>query len=112
MYTENDILFPFHAIPHLKNSRGKEWAKFIERLTKLPENNEEVLAFMMMVVRINGCMNCETDSFRAMRGCVACAQQSIKRFKGDDDELLEMFDRALQDVRKFKANNPNWTISE
>jgi hypothetical protein len=55
-------------------------------------------------------MACETDSYRAMRGCTACAHQTLRRYKGDDQELLDMFHDALTDVRHFATENPNITI--
>jgi hypothetical protein len=111
MYTDNDILFPYHVIPTLKRLRGKDWENLVERISKLPENHEETIAFMLMMVRLNGCMSCETDSYRAMRGCTACAQQTLRRWKGDDSELLEMFQKALLDVRKWANNNPQQKLS-
>ena len=68
MYTSNEILFPYHVIPALRKLRGPQWHDLVERILKLPETHEETLAFMMMMIRLNGCMACETDSYRAMRG--------------------------------------------
>jgi hypothetical protein len=42
-----------------------------------------------------------------MRGCAACALQTLRRFKGDDDELFKLFQDALQDVQDFADDNPN-----
>lgn len=110
MYSSNDILFPKTAIASLKDMRGKLWADLVERVAVLAENHEETLAFMLMMVRLNGCLSCETDSYRAMRGCSACAQQTLRRFKGEDEELLEMFHKALKDVREFAYKNDKYTI--
>ena len=101
MYTNNEILFPHHVIPALKKLRGPKWQALIERITKLPETHEETLAFMMMMIRLDGCMACETDSFRAMRGCAACALQTLRRYKGEDEELISQFSAALEEVQKF-----------
>lgn len=106
----NDILFPHSVILSLKNKRGKEWAQLVERISKLPENHEETLAFMLMMVRLNGCMTCETDSFRAMRGCTSCTHQTLKRLKDEDTELFDMYEKALSDVRRFHKNNTTWDI--
>jgi hypothetical protein len=38
-----------------------------------------------------------------MRGCSACAQQTLRRFKGNDDELIGVFDVALKDVRQLSS---------
>ena len=106
MYAENDILFPYASIPSLRKIRGEAWAKLVDHITTLPENHEETLAFMLMMVRLNGCLSCETDSYRAMRGCLACSQQTLRRFKGTDDNLYELFQVALRDVQKFARDNP------
>jgi hypothetical protein len=110
MYSSNDILFPRSAISSLKDMRGKVWADLVDRVSNLPENHEETLAFMLMMIRLNGCISCETDSYRAMRGCAACAQQTLRRFKGEDEELIEMFQKAVKDVREFAYKNDKYTI--
>jgi hypothetical protein len=107
MYTSNDLLFPHHAISSLRRLRGSKWQQLIERVLTLPENHEETLALMLTMIRLNGCMSCETDSYRAMRGCAACALQTLRRFKGDDDELLDLFQDALHDVQNFADDTPN-----
>jgi hypothetical protein len=56
---------------------------------------------MLMMIRLNGCLECETDSYRAMRGCDACALQTLRRYKGSDSDLLNKFDEALQDIREY-----------
>jgi len=106
MYTNNELLFPHHVIPSLRRLRGPRWRSLVEHVIKLPENHEETLAFMLMMIRLNGCMACETDSYRAMRGCSACAVQTLRRYKGDDEELVDMYQQALSDVRHFAEHNP------
>lgn len=106
MYTNNDLLFPHNVIPSLKKLRGPEWEALVDRILAQTEFYDETLAFMMMMVRLNGCVACETDSFRAMRGCAACAHQTLRRYKGDDSELIEAFEQALADVRKFAESHP------
>ena len=101
MYTDNALLFPHRAIASLRKARGPEWQKLVDRILKLPETHEETLAFMLMMIRLNGCLGCETDSYRAMRGCSACAQQTLRRYKGKDQELLDAFEQALEDVREY-----------
>jgi hypothetical protein len=53
------------------------------------------------MMRLDGCMTCETDSYKAMRGCVQCAIQTIRRFKEGDDELLELYEEAQVDVNAY-----------
>ena len=99
MYTKNELLFPHTAIPRLREARGEAWRTLVERMMRLPETHEEVLAFMLMMIRVNGCMPCETDSYRAMRGCAMCSLQTLRRSKDTDDELLAAYQQALVDVR-------------
>lgn len=102
MYAENALFFPVESIPALRSVRGPEWRALIERLLKLSPTHEEILALMLTMIRLGGCVGCETDSYRAMRGCSACAVQTLRRFKGDDRDLLDLYTRALADVQQFQ----------
>jgi hypothetical protein len=110
MYADNELLFPHHVIPVLKRLRGARWQTLVERVMTLPEYHEETLAFMLMMIRLNGCVGCETDSYRAMRGCAACAIQTLRRYKGGDDELMDAFTQALADVRQFAGTHMHMGI--
>lgn len=99
MYTDNELLFPHYVIASLRNLRGPEWAELVAHISSLDEVHEEKLAFMLMMIRLNGCMNCETDSYRAMRGCSACAQQTLRRYKGSDADLMQLYRLALDEVQ-------------
>lgn len=112
MYAENALFFPKHVIPSLRNLRGSEWAKLVDRISLLPETHEDVLAFILMMIRLNGCMCCETDSYRAMRGCGACAHQTLRRYKGTDSELFAIFDSALIEIRSFAQSHPTVGVGD
>ncbi len=101
MYTVNELFFPRHVIPSLRNLRGESWANLVDRVWSREEGHEDNMAFMLMMIRLNGCVVCETDSYRAMRGCMACAVQVMRRYKGTDEELLQLFEQALNDVREY-----------
>ena len=101
MYADNELLFPTHVIPTLRHARGDRWRALVEELTPLAEDHPQRLAFSLMMIRLDGCMSCETDSYRAMRGCKACARQTLRRFKGTDDDLLQVFNESLEDVEAF-----------
>lgn len=106
MYAENELLFPHHIIPTLKKLRGARWQSLVEQVVVLPQYHEETLAFMLMMIRLNGCVGCETDSYRAMRGCPACTIQTLRRYKGSDDDLVMLYEQALAEVRHFAASHP------
>ena len=101
MYTTNEILFPPSVIPDLNKLRGPAWRALVERVAALPETHPESLAFSLMMIRLDGCMECETDSFRAMKGCLACARQTVRRTRRTDAELLALYRAALNDVVGF-----------
>ncbi len=103
MYTNNELLFPNYVIPVLRDMRGPEWRDLIDRVADLADDDPEKLAFVLMMMRLNGCLDCETDSYRAMRGCALCAAQTLRRFGGSDDDLLDAYGEALDDVRAFLA---------
>jgi hypothetical protein len=106
MYTDNDLLFPPSTIPRIRNSRGREWQILVDRVKILPEDHVENLAFCLAMIRFNGCMACETDSYRAMRGCTACALQTLRRHKGPDSDILGLFDEALEEMQAYLATTP------
>jgi len=110
MYTNNELLFPHHVIPSLKNLRGAKWNALVERIVPLNENHEETLALMLMMIRLNGCLACETDSYRAMRGCAPCAIQTLRRYKGSDEDLIDAYEQALHEVRVYARNHPRIEI--
>lgn len=99
--SETEVIFPIHAIDNLKGLRGDVWDQLIERVLSTEVDSVEQLAFVLMVVKIVGCAGCNADSFRAMRGCVKCAQQSIRRFRGSDEDLVKQFQKAKQEIVSF-----------
>ena len=100
MYATYELMFPPRVIPSLREMRGPDWRQLVDRVVRLPEEHPESLAFTLMMIRLDGCLECETDSYRAMRGCTACARQTLRRFKGSDENLLRHYDRALADLRE------------
>jgi hypothetical protein len=98
MYVNTEILYPNYVTPILRDLRGPEWRDLVDHVLSLPEDHAEVLAFVMMMMRLNGCMECETDSYRAMRGCAMCATQTLHRYKGSDKDLLKAYAKALADI--------------
>ena len=101
MYYKTEMMFPPRVIPKLKDLRGKGWQKLVDRVSALPETHPDKLAFMLMMIRLDGCLRCDADSYRAMRGCGLCAQQTLRRFKESDENLLKLFEEAKSDVLKF-----------
>lgn len=99
--SDTEILFPMRVAPYLIDLRGKSWRRLVKRVTEEPEASINQLAFSLLLVRLSGCLTCHTDSYRAMRGCTICATQVIRRFKGEDKDLLDLFESAKKDVKRF-----------
>lgn len=96
---ETEILFPSKAIGSLSKLRGEAWQDLVDRVKDLPAQSPEQTAFLLMMIKIGGCITCNVDSFRAMRGCPSCAQLNIKRYKGTDEDLIHLYEQALKDTK-------------
>ena len=96
-----ELLFPPRLIPDLGNLRGDEWRELVEHVASLPETHQDTLAFCLMMIRLNACLGCVSGSYRFMRGCELCSQQTIARYQGTDDELIEQFHKAKHDLTHY-----------
>jgi hypothetical protein len=98
---DTELLFPIRLIPTLANLRGERWQKLVTEIGSQRTQLVDELGFVLFMVRLGGCVTCNADSFRAMRGCTQCAFQTIRRFRGQDDELIEQYQAAKQEVEQF-----------
>ena len=99
--SDTEMLFPTRVIPTLKNLRGRAWQDLVATVAARPDGDEATLAFGLMMIRLNGCLSCHADSYRAMRGCTACAQQAIGRYKDTDEGLVMLYHKAIKEVRLY-----------
>ncbi len=103
VYRNYDLLFTPRLIPFLRDLRSQEWTEFINKLSVLPETHSDALAFAAMMIELGGCLPCQMDSYRAQRGCIVCAQNTIFSFKGSDQQLFKYYDNARQVVANYLA---------
>ncbi len=106
MYPKAELLFPPRLIASLRNLRGPEWAALVDSVTNLPETDPDSLAFTLMMIRLDGCIKCHEGSFRYMRGCQLCASQTVVQFKGEDAELVVVYQKARRDVDAYLSGSP------
>ena len=99
--SDQEVIFPAKTIPYLKGLRGPLWDELVDIVLGKDENSLEQLGFTLMVVRLLGCSSCNSDSFRAMRGCTRCAQQGIKRYRGSDEELIKLYEKSKKEVEIY-----------
>ena len=91
--------------------RGPKWQDLARRVSDLPHNHEDVLAFGLMMIRLGSCLTCDLDSYRASLGCCTCARRTISGYKEDDSSLLELFDKSLVEVRAFIEKQQPLSVS-
>ncbi|MEJ2484943.1 MAG: hypothetical protein P8Y72_06870 [Anaerolineales bacterium] len=97
---DTELLFPSRVIKDLAGLRGPEWDELVNRVKNLAEDSIDHLAFVLMMTKLDGCTTCNSDSFRAMRGCTQCAILNIRRFRGSDKELIRLFEQARKEITK------------
>jgi hypothetical protein len=102
---DTEVVFPSKAIGSLSNLRGRIWEELVLQVQSCPVESPEQTAFLLLMIKIDGCTSCNVDSFRAMRGCPACAQLNIRRYKGSDEELLRIYQQMLKETKSFLEKN-------
>jgi hypothetical protein len=98
---DTEIMFPMRVALKLRDARGRDWRKLVDRVSSEPEASLSHLGFTLLFVRLSGCLTCHADSYRAMRGCTACSIHAIRRFRGDDTDLITLYERAKEEVEQY-----------
>ncbi len=104
-HPDTELLFPSRVIAVLEDLRSESWRGLVASVKEQPVGSLENLAFVHMMVKLNGCLTCNADSFRAMRGCTDCAQQAVRRFKGSDQDLLDSYAQALKEIGQPESSS-------
>ena len=99
--SDTELLFPTRVIASLVELRSDAWRILVERVSAVGAPPVEQEAFVLMMVRLGGCVGCNADSFRAMRGCTACGRQTIRRFKDGDQELIDLFNESCREMKSY-----------
>lgn len=95
MYSsDTEILFPMRVAPQLRDLRGALWQATVDRAVQSQDADREQLAFSLVMIRLAGCLTCYPDCYRAMRGCTLCAKATVRRFRGEDHDLVALIDQA------------------
>ncbi|NMB88451.1 MAG: hypothetical protein GYA17_08830 [Chloroflexi bacterium] len=75
----------------------------VERISAADADPIDQLAFVLLMVRLAGCVTCNADAFRAMKGCTQCARQVVRRYRGSDQDLVDQFTESRQEVSEYLA---------
>jgi hypothetical protein len=105
--TDTELMFPLRVIPTLVSLRGEPWRQLISQLAEEQADLTGQAAFVLMIMRLSGCVGCNADSFRAMRGCTQCARLAVKRFRGSDQAFVDLFQQTRQEVDVFSSRSDN-----
>jgi len=98
VHAKAELLFPAHLISSLRDLRGEEWRALVDRVSALPETHPDSLAFVLMMIELDGCLKCNSNNYKFLRGCFLCATQTVQSYKGNDTDLLEMYSRARRQL--------------
>jgi len=98
VHSKAELLFPAHLIPNLRDLRGPEWRELVDRVATLPETHPDSLAFVLMMIELDGCLKCNSNNYKFLRGCFLCATQTVQSYKGSDADLLELYQRARKEL--------------
>ena len=64
MYSyDTELLFPPKIIPTLRGLRGRDWANLIDQIDQSVNDDLVQIAFVLLMVRMNGCKTCSSDSY-------------------------------------------------
>ena len=96
--TKAELLFPAHLISSLRDLREDAWRELVDRVSVLPETDPDSLAFVLMMIQLDGCMKCNSNNFKFLRGCFLCASQTIQSYKGSDKQLLKLYEKAQKQI--------------
>jgi hypothetical protein len=98
LYSDNHLLFPLDALPEIRFERERTWHAAVTRVEGSAPDSLEAAAMVLMLARLCGCGNCNSDSYRAITGCASCARQALKRFRGEDSELVSLLEQAKTEI--------------
>ena len=101
--SDTELMFPLRVVQHLRGQRSDQWQNLLERVSAPDAEILDQSAFTLLMVRLGGCQGCSVDSFRGMRGCTACAKQTIRRYRGSDGELETQFQQARMEIKEYLA---------
>ena len=96
-----EILFPHKSVSALASVRNGKWRELVRRVSGLPEDHPDSLAFSLMMIRQCGCLDCNPDRYKALMGCSACAKRTVGGYKGADEGLVRVFQKARSEVEGY-----------
>jgi hypothetical protein len=98
---DTELIFPSRIIPALRDLRGEPWQSLVDRALDQSISALDHLAFVLLMVKLANCGTCKVDSYRALHGCTHCAQRTVQRFQGSDEDMVVLFFEAREEMRQY-----------
>jgi hypothetical protein len=73
----------------------------VDRIAALSETSVDALAFSLMMIKLDKCLNCDLGSYKASLGCCACARRAINSFKSTDAQLIKKFEVSKRELLEY-----------
>ncbi|GAB4472723.1 MAG: hypothetical protein Kow0088_07530 [Anaerolineales bacterium] len=99
-----ELLFPPRLIAVLAELRSQTWQQLVEDISVRPVGDPHRRAFILLMARLAGCLTCQSESWRAHQGCELCAQQTIRKFRGTDDQLIALYQEYKNEIDEAVPN--------
>ncbi len=101
MQNQIEFLFAHWAVADLTEVRGPRWRALVTRVAALPSTHPDSLAFALMMIRLNGCINCTAPRFRERGGCANCSRFVLTTLsKEPEASLLARYQNAHQEINQ------------
>jgi hypothetical protein len=97
---DTELLFPPRVLKDLTGIRGEEFDDLVKQVVDLPQSEHDHLAMVLMMTKLNGCLSCNSDSFRAMRGCTQCSILNVRRYRGTEKQFIGLYNKARKEITK------------
>ncbi|MCK4976889.1 MAG: hypothetical protein KAS36_08155 [Anaerolineales bacterium] len=98
---DTELIFPSRLIPILRDLRGELWQSLVDCALEDSFTALDHLAFVLLMVKLAHCDTCQADSYRALHGCTNCAQRTVQRFQGSDEDLMALYAEAREEMRQY-----------
>jgi hypothetical protein len=100
---DTDLIFPLRALPLIEDAKDVEWKRLVEFIRSDAAALEDRLCLVLLLVRLAGCASCDSNSYRAMRGCSQCAIQTIRRQRVSGNDLRAQFEQNRVEINQYLA---------
>jgi len=102
---DTELVFPLRVIPVIIDSTDADWRALAEFVISEEADTLDQLGFVLTMARLAGCASCNSDSFRAVRGCTQCALQTVRRQHPKGANIRTLFEQNRTEVEIYLKNN-------